>query len=133
MLLIESAIRKPGAPAELQDWAAVMRTKYGQQERAIRDLREVLLVTSDTKARKLLIDRLAKLQNQNADDIAREIYESRREFEREWLSRRPLVPPTAYVLIGPRLQPGFAPVDLATGGRDLVTNAAETPVEPIPE
>jgi hypothetical protein len=129
-LLVESAIRKPGAPAELQDWAAVMRTKYGQQQRAIRDLREVLLVTTDSKARKRLTARLAQLQNQNADEIAGEIFEARRQFDREWSSQRPLIPATWYVLIGPRLQPSFDPVALATGGRDLVTNAL---VEPIRE
>lgn len=135
MLLIESAIRKPGAPAELQDWAAMMRTKYGQQQRAIRDLREVLLVTSDTRARRLLIDRLAKLENQNADEIAGEIYEARRRFDREWMSKRPLIPPTWYALLGPRLELGFDPVDLATGGRDLVTNepAPAPDGEPVPE
>jgi hypothetical protein len=133
MLLVESAIRKPGAPAELQDWAAVMRTKYGQQQRAIRDLREVLLVTSDAKARKILIERLAKLEEKNADAVAGEIFEARRKFDREWTANRPLIPPTWYVLIGPRLRPGFDPVDLATGGRDLVTNEPAVPDEPIPQ
>lgn len=132
MLLIESAIRKPGAPAELQDWAAVMRTKYGQQQRAVRDLREVLLMTSDAKARKILIDRLAQLENQNADEIAGEIFEARRRFDRAWASARPTIPAIWYVLLGPRLEPGFDPVDLATGGRDLVTNEPPT-TEPIEE
>jgi hypothetical protein len=132
-LLVESAIRKPGAPAELQDWAAVMRTKYGQQQRAIRDLREVLLVTTDSRARSRLIARLAQLQNRNADEIAGEIYEARRQFEREWASKRPLIPATWYVLVGPRLQRGFDPVDLATGGRDLVSNAPAPISEPIQE
>lgn len=131
--LIESAIRKPGAPAELQDWAAVMRTKYGQQQRAIRDLREVLLVTTDIKARKVLIERLAKLQDQDADAIANEISVARQLFDRQWRSNRPLIPANWYFLLGPRLDPAFDPVELATGGRDLVTNELTETLEPLPE
>ncbi|HSS02413.1 MAG TPA: hypothetical protein VLM79_35380, partial [Kofleriaceae bacterium] len=40
-LLTESAIRKPGAPVEAATWVAFMRTKLGQRERAIKDLREL--------------------------------------------------------------------------------------------
>ncbi len=133
LLLIETAIRKPGAPAELQDWAAVMRTKYGQQQRAIRDLREILLVTTDIKARKLLIERLAKIQDQNADAIATEIFVARQLFDREWKKNRPVIPATWYVLLGPQPELAFDPVELATGGRDLVTNEPVEPLEPLPE
>ena len=133
LLLIESAIRKPGAPAELQDWAAVMRTKYGQQQRAIRDLREILLVTTDIKARKLLIERLAKIQDRDADAIATEIFVARQLFDREWRRKRPLIPATWYVLLGPQPELAFDPVDLATGGRDLVTNEPIETLEPLPE
>jgi hypothetical protein len=129
MLLVESAIRKPGAPAELQDWAAMMRTKYGQQQRAIRDLRELLLLTTDAKARKTLIGRLAQLEHQDADAIATEIFEARRDFDREWKTSRPTLPATWYVLLGPRLQPGFDMVDLATGGRDLISSDVAQPRE----
>lgn len=131
--LIEAAIRKPGAPAELQDWAAVMRTKYGQQQRAIRDLREVLLVTTDLKARKVLIERLAKLQDRNADAIASEIFAARQLFDRQWKDNRPLIPANWYVLLGPRLDIAFDPVDLATGGRDLLTTESTESLEPVPE
>jgi hypothetical protein len=131
MLLIEAAIRKPGAPAELQDWAAVMRTKYGQQQRAIRDLREVLLWTSDQKAQRTLLARLAQLQNDSAEDIAGEIFVEKAAFEREWRAHRPFLPATWYALLGPRLELGFDPVDLATGGRDLVSAASAEPLEPL--
>ncbi len=130
-LLVESAIRRPGAPADLADWAAVMRTKFGQRERAIRELREVLLTTPETAARKALIERLAKLQDQNADAIAVEIYEARRSFQRQWQQERPEIPATWFVLLGPRPQMGFAMGDLATGGRDLVTSSMVEPVEPV--
>ena len=131
LLLIESAIRKPGAPAQLQDWAAVMRTKYGQQQRAIRDLREVLLVTTDAKARKTLIARLAKLQEKNADEIASEIFVARQRFEREWKQNRSTIPATWYVLLGSRLMDSFDVAELATGGRDLVPSSSYEDLEPL--
>lgn len=132
-LLIESAVRKPGAPAELQEWAAVMRTKYGQQQRAIRDLHELLLVTSDKKAQRALIQRLAQLEHQDADAIAREVFEARHIFDEEWRNQRPSLPASWYVLLGPRLAPTFDPVDLATGGHDLMQLQTPQPDEPPPE
>jgi hypothetical protein len=130
-LLVEQAVRKPGAPATLADWAAVMRTKFGQQERAVRDLREVLLVTTDKSARNALIKRLAALENQNADAIAGEIYEARRSFEREWLRDRPQIPANWYVMLGRRLSLEFDPVELATGGRDVVVIQPDEKLEPL--
>ena len=108
-----------------------MRTKFGQQQRAVRDLREVLLVTTDKRARRQLLDRLAKLENENADEIASEIFEARQRFEKEWLSTRPDVPGGWYVILGPRLQLWFDPIDLATGGRELVTPEANDKLEPL--
>ena len=130
-MLVESAIRRPGAPAQLAEWAAVMRTKFGQRERAIRELREILLTTPETAARKALIERLAKLQDQNADAIAMEIHEARQSVEREWRRERPAVPITWYVLLGTPLQPGFDMKDLATGGRELVASTIVEPIEPL--
>jgi hypothetical protein len=130
-LLVESAIRKPGAPAELGDWAAVMRTKYGQRERAVEGLREMILVTSDTKARKVLIERLAKLQKQDADEIASELYEARKDFTVEWQTERPMLSATWYILLGNRLRPGIDMGDLATGGHDLVVQNPIEQLEPL--
>ena len=39
-LLTESAIREPGPPQQAATWVAFMRTKLGQRDRAIKDLRE---------------------------------------------------------------------------------------------
>jgi hypothetical protein len=131
LLLIESAVRKPGAPAVLADWAAVMRTKFGQQQRAVRDLKEVLLLTTDARARKALLQRLAQLENENADAIAGEIFEARKRFERDWLANRPDLPGGWYVVLGPRLHLWFDPTDLATGGRELVTAEWNDKLEPL--
>jgi hypothetical protein len=126
-LLVESAIRKPGAPAEFQEWASLMRSKLGQHERAVEGLREMLLLTTDLEARKHMIARLAELEKTNADAIAGEIYEASKRFHSEWQAVRPVLPVTWYILLGPRLARSFDMVDLATGGRDVLT------VEPIEE
>lgn len=127
-LLVEAAIRKPGAPAEAAEWAAVMRTKLGEHERAVRELREMLLVTEDSKARDALIQRLAKLENANADELAAEILETRRRFDVEWHRERPSLPASMYILLGPHVKPGFDMTDLATAGHDLL---GSTPVEKL--
>ena len=118
--LLEAAIRKPDAPADAATLAAALRTKLGQRQRAIDGLREMLLITADTAARRRILDKLAELSNASADDLAAELLEARRRFEAAWLRDRPAVPATMYLLIGPRPAPGFDLRELATGGRDLV-------------
>ncbi len=130
-LLIESAIRKPGAPAAAAEWAAVMRTKMGERERAISELREMILVTEDRAARDALIKRLANLEHTDSAELAAEILEMRHRFDLEWHDQRPDLPATMYILLGPRLKPGFNMQDLATGGRDLVGSEPVERLEPV--
>jgi hypothetical protein len=129
--LLEAAIRKPGAPAEAATTAAVLRTKLGQHARAIDGLREMLLITADASARRRILDKLAELSHARADDLAAELLDARRRFEAAWQRDRPAVPPTMFLLIGPRLAPGFDPRDLATGGRDLLLLDAPPPPPPL--
>ena len=131
VLLTEAAIRKPGAPAIAATWAATMRSKLGQQERAIQNLREMILITSDADARKKMIDKLSKLVDSNHDEVAAEITEQRNKFVSAWKRDRPALPPTMYVLIGPRPAPAFSLADLATGGRDLVGTDEPERLEPL--
>jgi hypothetical protein len=116
MLLAESALRKPGAPAEAAAMIAVMRTKLGQQERATRELREMLLVTDDKAARRDLIARLAKLEGGNAEDIASEISFARAAFELRWQASRPALPASMYVVLGDPKSSVFDLSSLASGG-----------------
>lgn len=118
--LLETATRKPNAPAEMSMIAATLRSKLGQRQRAIDSLREMLLITSDQNARKRLIEELAKISDANADEIAAEMIEARSQFDKAWAAERPAVTPGIYLQIGPRRRPGFDLTDLATGGRDLV-------------
>jgi hypothetical protein len=130
-LLIESAIRKPGASAEAATFAAHMRTKLGQHEAAVAGLREMLLVTRDDKARQRMIDKLALLEQQDAAEIGAEVLGERMRFEAEWKTTRPAMPPTMYVLIGPKPSPVIDFAKLAAGGRDLVGAAADDAAEPL--
>jgi len=130
-LLIETAIRKPGAPMRVATWAATMRTKLGQHERAISGLRELLLVTSTGPTRTRLIEALADLQKKDASSVAAEVLTERSRFERLWKRERPSVPQTLYILVGPRLYPGFDMVDLAIGGRGLLVEPDDIELEPL--
>jgi len=130
-LLLESASRKPGAPAEMGMLAVHMRTKLGQRDRAIENLRELFLVTTDTRARREILDRLAQLQLDAGGELAAELLAQRKRFERTWQAERPAVPATTYVQIGPRIAPGFDLADLATGGRDLISTESFEPLEPL--
>ena len=130
-LLDESAIRKPGAPLKLATYAAEIRTRLGQQDRAIQGLRELLLTTVDQRARKKLLERLAQVEGANADEVAAEVLKARKRFERTWQAERPTVKASLYILVGPRPAPGFDLEDLATGGRDLLTMEPFERLEPL--
>ena len=130
-LLTESAIRKPNAPAEAATWAATMRTRLGQHQRAVDGLREMLLVTSDASVRARLLGKLADLEHASANELAGELLLARHRFEAQWLADRPAVPASMYLLIGPPLAPTFDLAGLATGGRDLVGAQPVERLEPL--
>ena len=130
-LFTESAIRKPNAPADAATWAATMRTRLGQHQRAVDGLREMLLVTEDDNVRARLLAKLAALENASASELAADLLDARHRFEAEWLRSRPAVPVTMYLLIGPPRRPGFDLGDLATGGRDLIGTQPVERVEPL--
>ncbi|HEY0992720.1 MAG TPA: hypothetical protein VGD80_36955, partial [Kofleriaceae bacterium] len=119
-LLTESAIRKPNAPAEAATWAATMRTRLGQHQRAVDGLREMLLVTDDDAARARLLTKLADLESSSASELASELLDARKMFQSAWMAARPTIPASMYVLIGAPLSVRFDLGTLATGGRDLV-------------
>ncbi|MEO8704408.1 MAG: hypothetical protein ABI867_30425 [Kofleriaceae bacterium] len=128
--LLETAIRKPNAPAELGTLVAHLQSKLGQRQRAIDGLRELILTTSDDKARIALVEKLAELGKSDTSEIAAELYEARKQFETAWLRDRPALPPTMYTLLGPVTPPGFDMRELATGGIDPLTAAQFEHLEP---
>lgn len=130
-LLTESAIRKPNAPIEAATWAATMRTRLGQHQRAVDGLREMLLTTSDEAARARLLAKLADLEHDAASELAAEVQEARHRFEAAWHAARPAVPASMYLLLGPPPSLRFDLADLATGGRDLVGTQDIERLEPV--
>jgi hypothetical protein len=130
-LLTESAIRKPNAPIEAATWAATMRTRLGQHQRAVDGLREMLLTTSDEAARARLLAKLADLEHDAASELAAELQEARHRFEAAWYATRPAVPASMYLLLGPPRSPRFDLADLAAGGRDLVGTQDIERLEPV--
>lgn len=130
-LLIESAIRKPGAPTRAASWAAMMRTKLGQHERAVANLKEMALVTSDMAERRRLIGLIQQLEVEDGAAIAAEIEEQRNAFEARRKAERPMISTTMYVLLGAPPRAGFDMGDLASGGRDLHVPEPKEPLEPL--
>lgn len=114
--LIEKAMRMPNAPQIYTELAASFRTKLGQHERALDNLRETILTTEDPKAREVLISRLREVYL--ATDLAEELEQTTRELERRWRANMPYAPPTLYFIVGDRPEPVIEFDDLATD-RDL--------------
>lgn len=130
ILLVETAIRKPGAPKDAAEWAAVMRTKRGEVEKARQGLEEVLAQTDDPELRDRLIKQLADLEGKNLEQLRYEQDREKRAFDQAWRRERPALPATMYILLGPH-QHGFDMGTLAVGGQDLVVPEEASTLEPL--
>lgn len=132
-LLLESSARKPHAPAEAGMNAVALRSRFGQHQRAVDSLRELLLVTNDTDARARVVAKLAELSDDYPDEIAAELLQARSKFEAEWARKRPGLPLTMYLLIGTPASPGFDLSDLATGGAEVIGSEGFERLEQLPD
>ena len=94
---IERAMRLPDAPEDLPSLAASLRSKLGQHERALRELREMILTMAAGKARDKLIERYEQMSTESQ---AREIKQASEDFDKQWKSQMPFVPAALYVLVG---------------------------------
>lgn len=110
---IERAMRCPGADPRLPITAAAFRTQLGQKDRALKELREMILHTEDPKARETLMQRYQGLLG--GMDAALE--EADRQFRAEWRSEMPYASPSLYVLVGPRPPAAFELERMAEGER----------------
>lgn len=129
--LLETASRKPGAPATSAMVAATLQSRLGQHQRAVDNLRETLLLTSDDQARAQIIAKLAELTKADSAELAAEVMEERHTFVDQWQAQRPTVTPSMYILVGPPLARGFDLTDLATGGHDVVGSQGFERLEPV--
>lgn len=96
---MERAMRAPGAPATYALSAAALRTRLGQTERALKELEEMILNTSDPRARAQLEAKYRDLADAGAADA---LAEEAKRFDAKWQAALPFAPPSLYVLVGDR-------------------------------
>jgi hypothetical protein len=122
--LIEQAMRKSDAPRDLGTLAASLRTRLGQKERALHDLKEMVLSTDDAEARQKL---LSKIGVTSGDlDMVDEVAAARDALDQANQDHARNLPPDFFVLLGP---PPPAVIDWRrlAADRDLV--GAEDPTQ----
>jgi hypothetical protein len=130
LVLLERAVRMPGAPRNLATLIAHHRTELGQLERAARDLEELIRITDDAATRRKLIDKLAALRDDSAARIADEEQWMRERLQAAWQAALPEAPLEMYLLLGDPPRPYLELGDLAMD-RELVGAAADEGFEPV--
>lgn len=95
--LIERAMRLPKAPANIATLATTLRSELGQKERALKELRELILTTEDEAARKQL---LAKYHSMATAGTAQALEREGAEFMKERKEAMPYAPQAIFVLVG---------------------------------
>ena len=66
-MLLEKALRLPGATADDATYVAYLRSSLGQHERAVRELREMVLITNDEQSRREMIAKLAEMEQRDGN------------------------------------------------------------------
>lgn len=94
--LIELAMTKSNAPPDLATTAANMRSKIGQQQRALDNLRQMVLSTNDEDARKTMLRRVRVADPDLADELERAAL----ELQDSWLRTLPMVPIDFFIVLG---------------------------------
>jgi len=113
---IEKAMQKPDAPEDLATLAASFRTRLGQRERAIADLKQqIMMATSEQHKERMLRHLYALTQDESFVD---ELREASLAFHEEWNESYSYLPSTMYVLLGPKPSGAIDFDDLASE-RDL--------------
>jgi tetratricopeptide (TPR) repeat protein len=97
--LIERAMHKPDAPTNITTLAASLRTELGQHERALDNLRQVIMTTDDPKAQETLIQKYRALAGK---EFPEEATRAKDELQRGWMRELPFAPPNMYVVLGDR-------------------------------
>lgn len=121
--LIEEAMLKPDAPANIAELAAGLRTKLGQQERALENLRAVIMSTEDPKKQATLIATYKQMAGKAFPD---EATQAKAKLQQRWLEELPFAPIHTYILLGDR---PAATVDIETlvAETDLFSTLLEEP------
>jgi hypothetical protein len=108
--LIEQAMTKPNAPPDLATTAASMRSKLGQYQRALANLRQMIASTSDVSARTQML----KLVRVEDPGLADELIDANQKLEELWHANLPMVPLDFFIVLGPRPSPVIDFRQLAT-------------------
>jgi tetratricopeptide (TPR) repeat protein len=99
--LIEQAMTKLDAPQDLVMTAANMRGRLGQHQRALDNLRQMILSTSDEAARAEMLKRV-RIEDPG---LADELEKAARALQQGWLDNLPSVPLDFYILLGKQPSP----------------------------
>jgi hypothetical protein len=108
--LLEQAMTKPNAPQDLATTAANMRSKLGQHQRALDNLRQMVLSTNDAAARNTMLRRVRIANPQLADELDH----AARELQERWIDGAPMVPVDFFILLGDKPSPVIDLRQLAT-------------------
>ncbi|MBK9070738.1 MAG: hypothetical protein IPL79_07020 [Myxococcales bacterium] len=127
-MLLERAVRQPGAPKKLATLAAHIRTSMGQHERARENLREMLALATTKEERDKFAKRLADLSATSADALAYEYEINQAQTERQWKAALPQVPLADSLLLRGAPEPTLDPASLATASAH---QAAMPPLPPL--
>lgn len=123
---IDQASRRKNAPSNLASLAASLRTKLGQKERALQNLREMILITENKAAQEILIQRYTQIAQQDFPDEARRAKE---QLDEAWKREVPYAGPSMYILLGNKPSPVIDFDQLATAQDLFGVNASETRVD----
>ena len=97
--LLEKASRLPDAKIQLATMAANLRSNLGERDRALAELRQMIMSTDNPKAQhKLMLRYRAILDSGDVDD---EITAFRKAFNQQWSRALPYAPADYFVLLGP--------------------------------
>lgn len=118
--LIEQAMTRPNAPQDLATTAANMRSKLGQYQRGLDNLRQMILSTSDEDAREKMLARVRVAD----PGLAEELEHAARALNDTWRASLPMVPLDFFVLLGTKPSPAIDFRQLATP-RDLFGTATD--------
>lgn len=94
--LIEQAMHKPNAPKTLALTAAGLRSKLGQQEQALANLKQMVLTTDDPAARDKM---LSAFQGIGSKKLMTELRSAAQQFDELRSRDTPSVPPDMFVIL----------------------------------
>jgi hypothetical protein len=109
--LIELAMHKPNAPDDLGNLAAALRSRLGQRDRAIANLRQMILTTDNKQAQERMLRQLHAL---SSADVADDVRRAADEFAAARRAHNPLAPAGFHVILGPRPPAVIDLAELAT-------------------